>query len=146
MQLKDIYSITGKPGLYRVVSQGRGRMIVEHLESKRRLPVSVYTQVSNLADTAMYTQGGEAPLPEVFQSMLPLHGEIESLDVKNDTQGVEALFARALPNYDRERVHLSHMQKALRWYLTLRAAGMEEFLPAKEADDETASGEAAEKA
>ncbi len=140
MLLKDIYAITGKPGLYRVVSQSRGTMIVEALEGKRRMPVSAYTPVSCLSDTAMYTQGGEVALPEILNSMLTVHEQIASLDIKNDTAGVEALFARVLPSYDRERVHLSHMQKAFRWYLALRAAGIDEFLskPEDGAQAETA--------
>lgn len=64
--LKEIISITGKPGLYKILSQGRGTLIVENLEDKHRLPVHARDKVVSLGDISMYTQSGDTPLGRIY--------------------------------------------------------------------------------
>ena len=132
MALKDILAISGKPGLYRYVAKARNGIVVESLQTHRRMPVPVSANVSALSDVAMYTDGDDVPLADVFTAMLPHQEAIKALDVKRDEEGVKSLFATVLPSYARERVRVVDMQKAFRWFRELVENGVTEFKDGEE--------------
>lgn len=141
MPLSSILAIAGKPGLYRVVHQGSTRVIVEALLTKRRMGISAYSAASKLSDTAIFLRDGEAPLPEVFTSMLPFEEEIKALKIKQDREGVQALFKRVLPEYSPTRVHVGDMQRAFKWFLLLREAGFTQFVADEKENQENLTEE-----
>jgi hypothetical protein len=68
--LKDILAISGQPGLYKLVSNTKNGIIVENLETKKRMPAYATSKVSALNDIAIYTVDGEdKPLIEVFTNI-----------------------------------------------------------------------------
>ena len=67
--LKTILSISGKPGLYKLVSQGKNMLIVESLADKKRFPAYGNEKIISLGDIAMYTDADEVPLKDVLLSM-----------------------------------------------------------------------------
>ena len=69
--MKDtILAIAGKPGLYRLVSQGRNMLIVESVDQlKRRIPAGARDRVTSLNDISMYTDDEDKPLMEIFESV-----------------------------------------------------------------------------
>ena len=124
---KTILAITGKPGLYSLVQQGRGMLIVETIdEKKRRFPVGPRDRVTSLNDVSMYTEGDDVSLNSVFHNIKELYqGKTVDIDLKKASKDELADFmAKALPSYDRERVHLSDIKKLIQWYNLLTDKGM----------------------
>lgn len=117
--LEKILAISGKPGLYKLVSRGNNSLIVETLDAqKKRLPVFGTDKVISLADIAMYTDEEEVPLRRVFKNILEKEGgKKTSLDYKKASkEELSAFMAEALPNYDRDRVYPADMKKLAQWY------------------------------
>ena len=129
--LKTILSISGKPGLYKLVSHGKNMLIVESLTDNKRVPAYAKDKVISLGDIAIYTDETEVPLHEV----------LTSVKNKATTDQWRAYFAEVLPSYDRERVYPSDIKKLLSWYNILINAGITDFTP----EDAPAEKEAAEK-
>ena len=143
--IKGIISITGKPGLYKLVSRGKNSLIVESLQTGKRMPTYPHEKVISLADITMYSDNGDVPLPDVFQKIHDITegkpGDVKAFADENDMRD---FFAKVLPDFDRERVHNSDLQKLFSWYNQLIAAGVTEFKDNEIAEDQAA--EAAEKA
>lgn len=134
--IKGILSIAGRPGLYKLIQSGRGSLIVEQLGSGKRLPVQQRDRVISLADVSMYTEGDDVPLGKVLASLSDV-AEGKEVDVKSvEEEGLREFFAKVLPDFDRERVHLSDIRKLLSWYNMLIAAGVTDFADSEEAEAE----------
>ncbi len=117
--LEKILAISGKPGLYKLLSRGSNSLIVETLDAqKKRMPVFGTDKVISLADIAMYTDDEEVPLRRVFKNILEKEGgKKTSLDYKKASKDELAAFmGEALPNYDRDRVYPADMKKLAQWY------------------------------
>ena len=137
MEFKDILAISGMPGLYKYVAQSTRGIIVESLEDGRRTNASATSRVSALTDISMFTEGEDIALAEVFTRMYAHTGGKQGLSHKESADKMKAYFAEVLPEYDRERVHVSDIKKALAWFNILVAAGMTEFvLPTEEETSE----------
>ena len=134
--MKDtILSIAGKPGLYRLVSQGRGMLIVEALDaSKKRIPAGARDRVTSLNDVSMYTNEDDKPLMEIFETIKQNeNGATVSLDLKKATaQDLADFMSKALPDYDRDRVYNGDIKKLIQWYNILINNGYTEFVTAEE--------------
>ena len=129
--LKTILSISGKPGLYKLVSHGKNMLIVESLTDNKRVPAYAKDKVISLGDIAIYTDETEVPLHEVLTSVKNKEeGKAASLvPSKATTDQLRAYFAEVLPSYDRERVYPSDIKKLLSWYNILINAGITDFTP-----------------
>jgi hypothetical protein len=137
--LKTILSISGKPGLYKLVSHGKNMLIVESLTDKRKMPAYARDKVISLGDIAMYTDETEVPLHEVLTNIKNKeNGAIASVKPSASAEELKAYMAEVLPTYDRERVHNSDIKKLISWYNILIEAGITEFTP-EEAKAEEAS-------
>ncbi|MCR5139204.1 MAG: DUF5606 domain-containing protein [Bacteroidaceae bacterium] len=135
--LKKILTISGKPGLYRLLSSGRNMLIVESLDANhKRTPVYATDKVVSLGDIAMFTDSEEVPLWQVLENVkAKAEGKELTLDPKTATNDeLAAFFAEVLPNYDRDRVYMTHVRKLIQWYNLLLRDGVTEFKPL---DDET---------
>lgn len=140
-----ILAISGKPGLYRLLSQGRGMLIVETIDAaKKRVPAGARERVTSLNDVSMYTDGDDKPLMEIFQAISDKEGgKRTSLDHKKATPKELAEFmAAVLPDYDRDRVHDSDIRKLIQWYNILADGGYTQYVE----KEEPAAEEAGEKA
>lgn len=128
--LQTILAISGKPGLYKLVSRAKNSLIVEILdETHRRMPAFATDRITSLADIAMYTDGDDVPLAKVLESMKTLEeGKSASIDYKK-AKGDELreYFAKVLPEFDRERVHNSDIKKLIQWYNILVDNGITDF-------------------
>ena len=117
--LQTILAISGKPGLYKLVSRAKNSLIVEILdETHRRIPAFASDRITSLADIAMYTEGDDVPLAKVLENLKKLEeGKPASIDFKK-AKGDELrdYFAKVLPDFDRERVHNSDIKKLIQWY------------------------------
>ncbi len=127
MKLNEILAISGQPGLYKYVAQSARGVIVETLSDGKRSNVSGAAQVSALSEISMFTEEEDVALVDIFNNILKLTGGKASISHKESAEKIKAEFAKALPNYDRDRVHISDMKKCFNWFNTLVAAGATEF-------------------
>ena len=128
--LQTILAISGKPGLYKLVSRAKNSLIVEILdETHRRIPAFASDRITSLADIAMYTEGDDVPLAKVLEKLKKLEeGKPASIDFKK-AKGDELrdYFAKVLPDFDRERVHNSDIKKLIQWNNILVANSITDF-------------------
>ncbi len=136
--LKTILSISGKPGLFKLISQGKNMLIVEALATKKRQPAYARDKIVSLGDIAMYTDSEEVPLGQVFQKVYDKE-EGKAIDAslyKTEAQ-LREFFAQVLPNYDEDRVYATDIKRVISWYNILVGAGITEFVAAEKAEEET---------
>lgn len=134
--LKTILAISGKPGLYKLISQAKNMLIVESVSpDKKRMPIYASDKVISLGDIAMYTDDDEVPLANVLEAVKQKeNGAVAALDYKKaSAEELHAFMAEVLPEYDRDRVHTSDIKKLIQWYNLLIANSETEFVePAAE--------------
>lgn len=137
--LRTILSISGKSGLYRLVSHGRNMLVVESLADGKRMPAYSRDKVMSLGDIAMYTYGDDMPLAQVLESLKGVaKGEPVDPAVYASAEALREFFGTVLPDYDKERVHDSDIRKLIQWYNILIGAGINEFVKAETPDEESA--------
>ena len=124
MDLTNILVISGKPDLSELVSQTKGGAVVKNLVTGQKYPVFKNDRISSLGEIRLFTDTDERPLEEVMQSIYKvLDGKATSFDPKKaESKEMFDLLAKALPDYDRERVHASDVKKLFSWYNVLLAA------------------------
>jgi hypothetical protein len=123
MNLKGIISISGMPGLYKVVGQLKSGVIVESLTDKKRTPVYSHQQISTLEDISMFTTGDNKPVSEIMKAIFDKETGGSCLDHKTDEKEIIAYFESVVPDYDKERVYASNMRKLFNWYNVLQQTG-----------------------
>ncbi len=133
MELKEILAISGQPGLYKYVAQSMRGVIVESLLDGRRMSASASAKVSALTEISMFTEGDDIPLADVFTRIYNHYEGKTAVDPKSAPEVLKTAFAEVLPEYDRDRVHVSDIKKCFSWYNILVTAGFTEFkLPSDE--------------
>ena len=127
--LKDILSITGKPGLYKLVNRGNNMLIVESLLDGKRMPTYARDKIVSLGEISMYTMGEDIPLAEVLTKLGEKEGlKVASVDPKKaDNDQLRDFFGEVLPDFDRDRVYPSDIRKLIQWYNILINAGVTDF-------------------
>ena len=140
--LKTILSISGKPGLFKLVSQGKNMLIVESLVDKKRVPAYAKDKVISLGDIAIYTDETEVPLHEVLTSVKNKeNGNLVPVNPAAKPEELRAFMAEVLPDFDRERVYPSDIKKLISWYNILINAGITDFTPQENAEEAEAEAE-----
>lgn len=140
--LKNILAITGKPGLYKLVSHGNNMLIVESLVDGKRMPTYGRDKVISLADVSMFTMDEDMPLNIVLTKLGEKENlKVASIDPKNaDNDQLREFFGAFVPNFDRDRVYPSDIRKLIQWYNILINAGITDF--AVEEETESTDAEA----
>ena len=130
--LKTVLSISGRPGLYKLVSQGKNMLIVEAIGTGKRLPAYAHDKIISLGDIAIYTLEEDLPLADVFESIKEKNNG-KTVDVKamKGDKEIREYFATVLPDFDDERVYTNDIKKVFNWYNILVEAGMTDFKPAE---------------
>jgi hypothetical protein len=135
MELSKILAISGKPGLYKMLSQTKAGFIVESLTDGKRFPVFAHERVSTLEEISIFITGDEdMPLKEVFRKIYDKLGGKPGLDAGADSKALKSFFLETIPAYDQERVYISDIKKTLSWYNLLLEKDMMDF---KEDEPET---------
>lgn len=148
---QTILAISGKPGLFKLISHGKNNLIVEALDAThRRQPAFGTDRITSLNDIAMYTDSEDIPLMDVLENLKNLEGgKKASIDIKKASgDELREYFGKVLPDFDRERVHNSDIKKLLQWYNILIENGITDFKeeeqPAEEEKAQPAEKEKAE--
>lgn len=137
---KKILSISGKSGLYKLISYGKNMLIVEGLNDGKRFPAYSHDKIISLGDIAIYTYNEEVVLSKVMQTIYDKN-EGKAIDAKKcaDKNSLFSFFEEILPEFDQERVYPNDIKKVISWYNILIGAGFNSF---KEEENETAEEEA----
>jgi hypothetical protein len=125
MEFSKIISVTGKPGLFLVVSQSKNAIIAESLTDKKRLAINATQNVSLLENIAIYTYEEDVPLFDVFKAMTQSTDAKQAISHKESGKKLASFFAEVLPNYDDERVYSSNIKKVIQWFNLLIEAGFD---------------------
>ncbi len=134
--LKEILSVTGKPGLFKLVSQGKNMLIIESLIDGKRIPAYTKDKVVSLGDIAIFTETEEVPLGKVLEKIKAKeNGAVCPVDAKSDNNLLRKYMAEVLPEYDRERVYPSDIRKLITWYNLLINSNITEFIEAEKAEE-----------
>ncbi|HET6992488.1 MAG TPA: DUF5606 domain-containing protein [Bacteroidia bacterium] len=134
MDISNIISMSGMPGLYKVIAQSKSGVIVESLIEKKRFPAFASNRISTLEDISIYTTGDDLPLKEVYKKIFEKEKGGPCIDPKSsDEKALRAYIETVIPEYDKERVHISDLRKLFSWYNILQATGL---LAAEEPKDE----------
>ncbi|MDE6023379.1 MAG: DUF5606 domain-containing protein [Muribaculaceae bacterium] len=138
--LKEILSITGKPGLYKILTPGKRTLLVEDMVSKKRFPLGTRDKVVCLGDIAMYTVGEDLPLDQILDRVYAAE-EGKTIDVKSmDNDKLREEFAKAVEDFDRDRVYPSDIKKLFNWYNLLVNEGFTKFTE-EEKEEQKEEGE-----
>mgnify|MGYP001313002592 CR=1 FL=1 len=127
MNLEGIISITGKSGLFKVISQGNNVVIVENLTDKKRMPITARYQANSLNEIGIYTLENTSPLSDIFDIIAKKENAKQSISHRADKEDLIQYFEEILPNYDVERVYISDIKKVIQWYNALQTAGLIEL-------------------
>ena len=135
--LRDILSITGKPGLYKLVSRGNNMLIVESLLDGKRVPTYARDKIVSLGEISMYTMGEDIALSEVLTKLGEKEGlKVASIDPKKaDNDELRDFFGEVLPDFDRDRVYPSDIRKLIQWYNILINADITDFTIDEEGEE-----------
>ena len=128
--LQTILAISGRPGLYKLLSRGNKNLIVEALdETHRKSPAFATDRITSLADIAIYTDTDDVPLYKVLASLRDLEeGKPTSLNYRKASgDELREYMGKVLPNFDRDRVKMSNIKKLLQWYDILVNNGITDF-------------------
>jgi hypothetical protein len=132
MQLSGIIAISGRPGLFKVIAQGKNNVIVESMIDKKRFPAYATERISTLDDISVFTYEEDVKLTDIFAKMLELY-PTEAPSHKADMKELEAALAQFLPNWDQDRVYPSDVRKLFQWFNLLIKAGAFEAAANEEA-------------
>ncbi|MBO2525875.1 MAG: DUF5606 domain-containing protein [Bacteroidales bacterium] len=116
MDLSKILSVTGKSGLFKLLSHNKTSFIVESLTDGKRFPVFPNDGVATLDNISIFTEDDDVSLQSVLLSIYKKENGAQSAVNVSDNNALKAYFAEILPNYDRERVYVSNMKKVILWY------------------------------
>ena len=126
--LKEILSVSGKPGLFKLISKGKNIFIAESLIDQKRIPVYSRDKVVSLGDITMYADSGDVRLAQILQSIKQKeNGEVISFSPSITTEELRTYFSQVLPDFDRDRVYPSDIKKVMNWYNLLVNSGLTEF-------------------
>lgn len=135
--LKGILAISGQSGLFKMVTEAKNNIVVESLESGKRIPVYSSSRVSSLEDIAIYTETEDMPLRDVFKKIHDMENGGAALSHKAQAREMKEYFEKVLPDYDKDRVYVSDIKKVLLWYNQLHEKQMLDFSETEENQPET---------
>jgi len=141
MELSKILSISGKAGLFKVVSQAKNAVIVESLIDKKRFPAFGHEKISSLEEISVFTTGEDMPMKDVFKAM---HTKLEgkpAIDPKSDNNALKKFFLEMIPEFDQEKVYLSDIRKMIGWYNLLIEHNILDFAEPEEKKEELSADE-----
>ena len=124
MILKDIMAMSGEPGLFKFIAQGKNAIIVEHLETKKRSSAYSTSKVSSLEDIAIFTEKEDMPLGKVFDLIHAKENGGPAIDSKVDAEALKTWFEGLLPEYSKDKVYTSDIKKGAHWYNILHSLNL----------------------
>ncbi|MCC7331429.1 MAG: DUF5606 domain-containing protein [Flavobacteriales bacterium] len=116
MNLKSIISITGKPGLFKIISQTKNGFVVESLTDGKKMPIYASDKVSALEDISIYTTEEDMPLIEVFAKLYDHTAGKIAVDHNANPEEHRSFLSKVVPTFDQSRVYNSDLKKLFLWF------------------------------
>ena len=135
--LKGILSISGQSGLFKMVAEAKNNIIVESLDTQKRIPVYSTSKVSALEDIAIYTETSDVPLKDILKAISDKEDGGVAISHKSSGNELKKYFEEVVPDYDKDRVYVSDIKKVLQWYNSLQEKEMLDFSENEEETEET---------
>ncbi len=137
MDLKGILSISGHSGLFKLITHSKNAIIVEHLETKKRMPAYATSKISALEDIAMYTQDSEVQLSKILKLIFDKENGAEaSVKPSEKPEMLKKYMTEVLPDYDKERVYVSDIKRLITWYNLLQKFELLKFDETQDAENQ----------
>ena len=139
MGLDKIMSVSGRPGLFELITQTRTGVVAQSLLDGKRITVGLRDNLSLLSEIAIYTYEEEVKLSEVLLKIAQKNNG-ESIISHNASKEELIEFLRdILPIFDQDRVYPSDIKKLVQWYNLLQSKDLvsEDFLTQKTEDKKT---------
>lgn len=136
MDLTEILSISGKPGLYKMLSHTKTGMLVESMNDQKKFPVFAHEKISSLEEISIFTVTDDIPLKEVFEKIHTMMEGDKALSHKSSADELKDFFEDVVEDYDKERVYVSDIKKVIQWYNILQEKELLDFTPEEE-DEKT---------
>jgi hypothetical protein len=141
MDLTEIMSISGKPGLYKMISQTKNGMLVESMLDQKRFPVFAHEKISSLEEISIFTETDDLPLKDIFKKINDLLEGGKALSHKSSAEELKEFFEDVVSDYDKERVYVSDIKKVIQWYNLLHEKEMLDFTEEEENKEESKEAE-----
>jgi hypothetical protein len=144
MNIDGIISISGKPGLFNVVAQGKARIIIEDIETNKRRPAFATDRVIALNDITVFGYAEDLTLAEVFEKIFDKEKGKKAIAHKSETAELRAYFESVWGDYNDEEVADHDIKKIIQWYNMLVANKIlkkEKKAPTKKAKKEVVKEE-----
>lgn len=144
--LKGILAISGQSGLFKMITESKNSIIVESLDTGKRMPAYSTSKISALEDIAIYTETEDVPLKDVFKAIYDKEDGGEAISHKSSANELKSYFEEVLPEYDKDRVYVSDIKKVIQWYNILHEKDMLDFTEEEsdESQDDEQNAEASE--
>jgi hypothetical protein len=136
MNLSEIIAVAGQSGLFKTIAQSKNSVIVESIVDKKRMPVYATQRVHTLEAISVYCTDKDVPLVEVFKKISEKTNKGPAIEHKADEPELLKYFGEVLPDFDKERVHISDVRKLIQWYNILQKADMLNFDEVKPGEGE----------
>ena len=136
--LKEILSVSGKPGLFKLISQGKNMFVAESLIDHKRIPVYMRDKVVSLGDISIYTETEEMPLRKILQQIKEKeNGQAIDFNPASITpEELKSWFTTILPDFDKQRVYPSDIKKIMSWYNLLVKENLTDFIENEEDEED----------
>ncbi len=145
--LKGILAISGQSGLFKMITESKNSIIVESLDTGKRMPAYSTSRISALEDIAIYTDTEDVPLKDIFKAIYEKEDGGKTISHKSSANELKTYFEEILPDYDKDRVYVSDIKKVMLWYNILQEKEMLDFTEEeeeKETGNENAENESKE--
>ncbi len=141
MDLSKVLSISGKPGLFKMIAQTKNGVVVESMIDEKRFTAFAHEQISSLEEISIFSEDEDVSLIDVFKLIYEkLEGE-KALSHKSNNKELKEFFEEVLPSYDKERVYVSDIKKVINWYNLLTERDFFDFSEEEVKEDENKSSE-----
>lgn len=128
MDLSKILSISGKPGLYKMVGESKNGLVVESFTDGKKIPAFAHERISSLKEISIYTESDDIALWKVLKKLNEIQeGKPIENPKKSSANDLKALFEQVIPDYDKDTVYVSDMKKVFSWYNQLLEKDMLDF-------------------
>ena len=124
MDLKGIINVSGKPGLFKIISEAKNLLIIESLSDGKKIPLHSNNQATMLEEIGIYTYEDTKPLGEIFQKITKKENGKQAISNKSPQVDLKNYFRDILPEYDEDRVYVSDIKKVIQWYNIMQSANL----------------------
>ena len=124
MNLEGILYISGKQGLFKIVSTSKNKIIIESLQDKKRTVISSNQQANMLEEIGIYTYTETVSLSTIFEKIAIRENANKTISHKSKDDEISSYFRQILNEYDEERVYLSNIKKVIQWYNLLQESDL----------------------